>query len=254
MLLKHLDQVAEIDDMINQIHDELADLYRERSVLMGGKITASPKFHKVIAAKQNDWMTDQYQALKATWKQYDVTVPAYATLKTRLQKARKAIAKLEAAKPDWKDQLEVVLVPPTNKLSFPLEDKVRLQQTGVTTPDYVDTVLKAPKSSSKWRVLVVYSANEAVYMGSSEMMLDAKNRKVAGYDVTKLGLAEYAAFSLQQTAPVDTQTWTILPKERVGDSQVACVAYVDGQYRFDIDDINDVFGDNRFRPAIEIAP
>lgn len=251
MLLKHLEQVAEIDDMINQIHEELVDLYRERAHLMGTKPGKLPTLPQAVARKRSDWTAEQYENLKMAWAQYDISIPAYATLKKRLQKARTVIEKLTKAEPTWKDKLQVVLVPPTSKLQFPVQAELRMKQDWITTPDYVDALLHTPKATT-WQVMVVYGANEGLYMGSPEMMLNKKNSKVANYDITKLGVREYAAFSLQNGSSVDTQTWTVLPKQRLSDGKMACVAYIDGQYRFDVDEVNGVFGDNRFRPAIEV--
>jgi len=250
MLLKQFSQVAEIDDMINQIHEELTELYRERSSLIDGKNTQPQNLPKQVATKKNDWAKDQYQQLQSAWAMYEVTIPTYSSLKVRLLKAYKVVQDLSAAKPEC--ELAVILVPPTSKLGFPVQEGYRSKQDFIITPDYVDASIAKPKQDRSWRMLVIAADNEAQYAGSLEMMLSKKNSKIGGHNVAALGVREYTALTLQLSNPIDTQTWTILPKSTVSGHQVACVAYIDGQYRFDVDEISDVFDDNRFRAAVEV--
>lgn len=251
MLLNQLNQVTEIDNLITEIQDELSQLYQERSSLLNGTGVKQQSLPQLVKTKQADWVAEQYRNLAAVWAQYSIAIPSLTSLKPRLNKAYKTIKALEAAKPDWIDWLRVILVPPTNKFSFPVAAELRMSQSFVTSADSLDASLPTVKKDAVWRVLVVYAADEGLYSGSLEMMLKQDN-KVAGYDTTALGVREYAAFSMHLIQPVDTQSWSILPKGQTKAEQVPCVAFVDGQFRFDSDEVNSVFGDNRFRPAVEV--
>lgn len=262
MLLSQLTEVNEIDNRISQIHGELSQLYLQRSTLLqnvpqmpvtaGQQPAPQAAMAPVLGSEANEWAEAQYEALVAVWRQYGVALPSHRTMKTRLLKAHKTLQDIAQAKPEWQNGMTAVFVPASSALSFPVDGTMRAKQPFITSPDYTETNLPAVTVDKQWRLLLVYKEAEGLYAGSLEMMLDKKEQKVAGHDVTALGLREYLAFSLQQTKPVDVQTWTILPKDRIGNDQVPCVSYTQGQFRFVTDEVNSVFGDNRFRPAIEI--
>jgi hypothetical protein len=55
---------------------------------------------------------------------------------------------------------------------------------------------------------------------------------------------------------MDTDTWTLLmkkdKKDKTAPGLVPVATFSGNRYRFDTDDSNSMFGDIRFRPAIEI--
>ncbi len=252
MLLSNISEVNEIDNQIGQIHGQLSELYLKRSTLMTDKPAKKTAAKSTPVQQGNEWAEAQYDSLVATWRQYGVALPSHRTMKTRLLKAYKILQEVSQARPEWHDTMTAVFVPKTADLPFPLNASFRKQQAFVNTPDYIESSLTAPKVDKQWRLLLVYKEPEGLYAGSLEMMLNKKERIIANYDVTALGVREYAAFSLQQSQPIDSQTWTILPKTRQSSGQITCVGCIDGQFRFVVDEINGVFGDNRFRPAIEV--
>lgn len=249
MLAKQLKRVTEIDARINDIHRELGVLYEERAELLDNKLEkATPTDSRELYRQR--WIDQQYQHLGSIWGKYGVKLPAKKTLQSKLGKAYDTIAELSVNVFEFENTLSVVLVPPTKSMEFPVYSAWRESQN-MRVNDFVNADLPKPASQKGWRLLVVFSAPQGLYLGSPASIIKDKKYEFAGVDMRALGVNEYAALSLQNPE-IDAGSWSVLLKNTINGNLVACAGRVNNHFRFDLVESNSVFGDDRFRPAVEI--
>lgn len=250
MLTSQLKKIIEIDEKINSIHQELSDLYQERADITDRKPTAqtSPNIQHMSKTR---WGQAQYQRLTSIWKQYDITVPSKQSLEARLHRAYDLILELSDAQPELVGDLSVMLVPPHKDLPFPVPTEIRNKQAQDQEQDYVHPELPKEKKSKGWRLLIVHTGADGLYLGNTATILSNKQYMVGKRDMRALGAREYAALTLQEQG-IDTNSWTLLLRDtQPADHHTPIASNTDGRYRFDITDTNSIFSDDRFRPAIE---
>lgn len=262
MLLTELKKVIEIDGRISRLHRELTALYEERanyvqspnhtiSLQTDGGVVSEGTTAKISPEL---WSEQQHTDLKKIWSSYHLAIPTLAQLKPRLLNAHAAIEALEKSDNNFKNNLVVLLVPPSKELSPARLKHFRAAQAFISIDDYINPELMTDDNHRNWRVIVVFNEPIALNWGSAKNILTKKKYLIAGYDTRALGLSEHLAFSLQNSQPVDKDTWTSLLKDCQADTElVASVTFFKGQYRYEIDDVEGIFGDERYRPAIEIA-
>lgn len=258
MLLTQLKDILDIDTRISDMHRELANLYAIRSSMVEPEYGTSQNQTKELDGIEkvspdiSTWCRQQYGALVDSWNTYDIKIPSYKHLQNRLKQARSVIEELSKTKPEIKDNLSIILVPPTKLIGLPLSIQIRKGSRSNRPVDYINPDLAMPAISKKWQLLVAYTAVSGLYLGSPETILTSKNYMIAGHDTRALGLLEYAAMSLQLADTIDNKSWTILLKGTPRGGQLPCATYQDGRLRFDVGDIDSVFGDDRFRPAVAL--
>ncbi len=260
MLVSELKKVIEIDSRITGLHQELATLYVERQKYI--EQTATPGRSVIegspLSIQSADtgvtWLQTTYNQLSEAWSAYDVKIPALRQLKKPLVKASLVISNLSKDRPELAGRLTILLVPPVHILGQPVDNKHRQSQTFVNLDDYFGEDLIKRYQQKKWRMLVVYDDQVPLNFGKASELLAAKSYMIGGYDIRGLGVYEYFALSLQSPRPLDRHTWTLLLKgTRALAKTVTSVTFINGQYRFEVDDTDGVFGDERFRPAVDIA-
>lgn len=264
MLYAQLKKVLEIDNRITTLHQELAHLYDERSKFVAtapgtstSSINTSSSYQQGATAGQYDpWIQQAYAKLASAWDVYNIDIPEQAKLEAKLIHARKILAGIEAVDQKLAKNMQIILVPPKRLLSFPASINMREKQPHIEKADYVNPALlhKHQTPSNSWRMLVVLTSPSGLNYGSAGAILKEKKYRLCGLDARALGVYEYTALTLQCNRAIDQNVWTILLKntESADASLITSVKLVGKQYRFELDEAGGAFGDERFRPAIEV--
>lgn len=256
MLVAELKNIIELDEQINQLHEDLTDLYAKRLALIKtGAPAASPTKVDVLKtdpAERRNWAGQQYDKLQSAWRCYDVELPAFKKLQKKLEKSRDLISELQNAEPQLMDNLEILIVPPSDVLPFPVSNELRYCQGFSDGQDYVNETVPRPTMTRQWRVLVVYAGENGLAYGLPKAIIETKRYVLGGYDTRGLGPAEYAAFSLQYQQPIDDGIWTLLLKDQQVGAPVVSAGFHAGRFRFDIDEANGGLDIDRYRPAVEV--
>lgn len=202
------------------------------------------------------WIDDEYQKLATAWDKYGIKIPEQAgKLQEKLVKAQVALAELTEAKPELFGRLGILLVPPTEVTGWPIKQSLRKTQGIRVTKDEVHPDLVQPKASKDWRVLVTDTTNAGIYLGSAEEIIQDESYKTAGQDTRALGIAEYAALTLQSGDPIDQTNSTLLLKDWSGPARGELYApyagFSDGGFKFGLYGAHFTDG-RRFRPAVEV--
>ncbi len=259
MLVSELKKVIDIDSRITSLHQELATLYLERQqyIKQNNTDTTSHKHQgriNHVDRIEEAWSQNTYDYLVKSWEIYGIKIPALRALKKSLYKAHAATTRISSEHPEVAGKLGVLLVPPAQILGQPGEHKYRQQQPFVNLDDYLTSELAKRYQQKNWRLFIVYLDEVPMNLGKAKDILSDKKYLISGYDTRGLGVYEYYALSLQSAKPLDQHTWTLLLKGYSASTKtVASVTFINGQYRVEIDDTDGVFGDERFRPAVEIA-
>lgn len=245
MLLKDLQEVNQLDGQIINLQNQLVDLYRKRASFV------TPQDSSVTHEKhEKTSVKAEYDSLKHTWATLGVEIPNFSDLRSRLSKAQKLISELVIADPRLNNNLSVILVPPTKMLAGSNISALRNNQRFIKRDDYINSDIAFPAGTS-WHVLVAYTASTGLRMGTAQHILASKTYKLAGHDMRGLGVREYTAMSLQLQKPLDASGWTILLKN-AKNGIVPSVSFIDGQYRFEYDEVDGLLVEDHFRPAIEV--
>ncbi len=263
MLVSELKKIIDIDSRITSLHQELAALYSERQkyIKHNSAVTAAniPKSNtirhpKYPAAPDMSWVSQSYNYLEKAWNQYGINIPSSRQLRKGLIKSYEVIADLSDNQPELRGKLGLLLVPPSGVLGQPYDNKYRRQQAFINLDDHLNPSLIKRYQQKKWRLFVIYNDEIPLNLGKAKDILSDKKYAISSHDMRGLGVYEYYAMSLQTPKPMDEHTWTLLLKgSGTLSNTVTSVTFINGQYRFEIDDTDGVFGDERFRPAIEIA-
>lgn len=227
----------QLDSQISVLHQQLNQLYRQRLTAMRAQ---KPALNNIAEQFQNVSQPDIdaiYRRVAKAWQQYGVKVPAFSTFKTRLKRAAVINQKLSEEYEGLAGEMQVVLVPPTTTLNKILKVDEEGQKQLLIDSDV------SRKKSTKWQVVTVYAGSEGIPLESDIF----QNRQ----NLCALGVNEYLALVIQEQLLIDEANWTVLLRDSDG-TTAPCVAFANGSYRFMNDEIDSVFGDNIFRPAVEI--
>lgn len=249
MLLSDFDKLAQIDNEILTLQDNLVNLYRQRAGLVKpvAKIADQPQ----QAASEQDVLDNWYRHLQTEWQQRGVRIPNQKVLTKKLQTATITIAVLADALDVSPSLFTMVLIPPKSTFGLSELAAARRNQPFVRYPDQYDNAKTAYQArSQRWRLLVVYDAHHGLAWGDATTILESKKYVVEGLDTRALGAYEYAIYSLQSLSPRDKDSWTWLLKDKA--VQPLSVAFMSGAYRFSSDDPKGYLQSERFRPAVEI--
>lgn len=262
MLYKELQQVVSLDGQISSLHKELSLLYLKRAVFVDVVNPVKSSSDTLLKAKKSShqehsslWIEHAYAYLHAAWRVHDITIPTFDQLNKKLLRAYSIIQLIHISHPELSNHLNVLLVPPSNILGFPSKIVNRHNQPHITLQDFVNQELGSSIAYKKtWQLLVAHCGLTGEDYGSATHMLKNKNYLINGYDMRDLGPRQYAALSLQLNYPIDSNVWTTLLQDtRTLNSKMApSVTFLNGQYRFELDELVGDLGENRFRPALEI--
>ena len=271
MLLNDFKEVINIDNKISSLHSQLDGLYRRRARLVGTNITNKSKYARLattpfenigLPAHETDssdttsvitpqgWANKTYDELQTTWSAIGITIPNQKLLINRLKKACETVIAIATVEPVIGNDMRVVLVPPTQIMKVPAQAKLRSHQPFVDE-DYIQPEIK-PSTDRSWKVLLIYTQPEGLLIGDARTILNKKLYKLAGHDARDLGVREYIALTLQQPIAIDSKNWTLLFKDKAPANHAVGAKYLNGRYRIELIEAEDVFGDVTFRPAIEV--
>ncbi len=264
MKVTDLKKVTEIDASLTMIHQEVERLYHERARIMHHEDmlpAAEPRtpqaikpVMQVIDEAQQGWAKSTHAKLERAWAKHGITIPKYDVFSERYKKAYGIVQDLEKAMPELKGAMEVVVVPPKRDLKLPLDNKVRELDETLFDADEVIKKVKKSRSQKNWSVLLVYAYDNGLYMGVPATIIEDGLYMINGYDARSLGVAEYAALVVSQDKPLDVGTNTMLLKDMSPTSAIPYASYEHEKTTFKVDvfGFGGVFGDDRFRPAVEV--
>lgn len=248
MLLTQFKEVSKIDTQIQRIHRDLAQLYKRRDALMQAKGNGNALPVAVAPVP----LEKEYDRLVAIWQQYGLKPPTYKYLKPALARATGILRDMVAAKPELQGYLSLVLVPPSKELQQALAQRSSVQQF-VQAADSADPAVPRPAIHLKWRLFVMHTGREGLAWASARTLLADQLYMIAGHDARALGRSEYIALTLHRARPMDQENWTMLLRDADIDTELLpCVTFDHGRYCYNYDDLDNIFGDNRFRPAVEV--
>lgn len=261
MLLKEYNKLLEIDELITDLQTQLSSLYNSRATLLGSdgaaqrKRKPSKEIDTLADSVKEFVATSEYQKLLHAWSRYEIDIPAYYQLEKMIVKALDIRTFINKTVPTLQDTLKLVLCPPAKFLNPDTLAELHKKQPHITANDELQESLLKGFRAKKWRMFLIYSEKEGLYMGSPEEVIDQSAETLAGHDSLALGAPEYLALSLQEnTTTLDTATCTLLPKHGIQkDGTVPAANCKQGTYHFTKEEADTLFGDVRHRPAINIG-
>lgn len=269
MLLSNFKAIADLDTQISLLHHKLKELYDRRVDYIQNTApihnthpektpkTVSNKFDIFSSFSTSPSETTSrldYDRLKAAWATYDIKLPTYISLKTKLSTAIERIAQMALNHSELANNLAVVAIPPFKLFNLELYPELVLKNKSKAAMPYFYPELGQGTRSSNWRIFIVYSAARGLSLGNAKTILEEKRYVINGYDMRGLGILEYAAFTLQNDLVVDVDAWALLLRNLTvnSDKLVPSVAYTGGRYRFELDEAIGLLDEEYFRPAMEI--
>jgi hypothetical protein len=234
MLVKQLKRVNELDTEINTLHERLADLYAERSRLIGDDALLPSPAAKQLEAKA------VHRELTAAWQTHSIKLPTYASLSKKLQVAVQIVNGLQADNPYLAGKLHIVAVPP-HKTLFKALDQAHFRIAE-------DALANAAKPAG-WSVIVVTDPQFSLPV---ESLSDSDEFRYKQYDCRALGLNQCIAAELQGVRVIEPENWTVLIKDSL-DGTVPCATRHDGRILVELDDVSALLGNNYLQPVIEAA-
>ncbi|MBI2589187.1 hypothetical protein HYW35_03230 [Candidatus Saccharibacteria bacterium] len=263
MILKQFQEVFDIDNRIVKMHEQLSELYKQRAgILNPDQDLASDLFFVETASdttglgslnSRKIWMIKEYELLQTKWQHYAVKLPKYSALEAKLSSAYNVISTISALLPELHGKMGLLAVPPKKYLDFPVSPGLRLLQNPDIGNDLLSSSLPKTKVSKNWRILVVYSGPSGIYLENPKTIFERKMHLKANFDMSALGLLEYTALTLQNIEIIDSGTWTVLMKDYRGDQLLPYATFKDGRYHFEMDKSDSIYGNIRFRPAVEVG-
>ncbi len=240
MMPKNAVAEKNIDDKIESLHRQLAELYEHKS------LSASPLNSDMT---RNTVATQKiYRDLAKIWTRYGILPPEYLSMRGRIARAVAAQQEFDSLSIG---KFSIVLVPPSRYLNQESIKDIRASQLPPQASDYVGTGVDEKKTVN-WQVLVVLTSQEGLRIKNVDGFMKDRSYVLGGKDARRLGFYEYIAMSLQCDQLFDIKTWTVLFKDFKAREQPVCVKFVNNLYRFERDDTLGAFEDNSFRPAISV--
>jgi hypothetical protein len=255
MLLSQFQKIQEIDQKLNELHTERANLFSAEA----SSFQTLPTYVTHAAAASdprpdNRWLQQKYAELLTAWQAHGISIPAFCTLRNRLEHAREMLDQISLVRPELHEKMSLVLVPPSAKLAYSSAGDISSERHLLhLSHEFLEEEFSKPKANRDWRTILAYTEPEGIYIGTPKQLLDEKRYLLSDYDAYALGMHEYSAAALQSSARLDTTTWTALLKDCAPDCATLPLVKFDGtHYIFSAETANSPFGDIRFRPAIEV--
>lgn len=260
MLLKSFNRVIEIDEKIKNLHAELASVYEERIRIVSQNTdsdqvsgsTATDSDKKILnnskdSIVKNSSIAQQYADLTTSWKAINLKPPTLKQIERKLNQANKLIAKFDGVY--GVGTFSLLLVPPVAK--FGLTETQQMTGQSVLLSQALSG--KVQKNHKNWRLFVVMNNNHGIEIVNPDEFMLEQNFILLGHEMSSLDLQAYLAFIATSRHLVDVDSWSILISQRDKDTGIVpCVARIGDSYRFEIDSVDALIGQNHFRPAMEI--
>ncbi len=234
MLLSDHKKATEIDHQIQALHAQLTSLYETKLTLQNNTVEQPHQTTMNTA----DWQVIVYAQLKAQWAVKGVKVPSLASLRSKLQKAQRILADINAEQ-TYAGMFDVMLVPPTSVYG----DAQIVRDQGAE---------RTASNGKNWKLFVVYQPKQGLVIADQVSFIEAGQMKIADYAMPGLTLSQYEVFTQLKQDVCDEGSWSVLPAEMRAPFTVLCVGYIGDAYHAVADDTRSLIGDNRFRPALEV--
>ena len=245
MLYKQLQRINELDQQIHDMHQKLAEYYRERAELTA---TQNPQPAKPNnASSQLPSINDSYAQLQNLWQQHGIKVPARASLQKKLTKAHNIMESLLADNPQLAGKLHIVAIPPQTQLEKLLTHPNPLASRYVFTEDYHANI---SLRSSVWSIIVLTGQEFSLPIDTLSDSLGKDELSYKTYDCRALGVRETIAADIQGIPVVTDNNWTLLLKDAKSADYIPCVTKQDNQLVFEIEDARGLLGNNYVQPAV----
>lgn len=240
-------RVNEIDAQILDLHENLSRLYSERLSLLQAEPNAKPLItdenpRKVLVTKSI------YEEVQKAWLRYNVKLPKYQVLKSRLEQAEKLSNKLQKDNAVLSNAVSVLIVPPYRTLQKALRSD---SNTFVIKFEKLE-LESFIKKSHVWQVVVVINKQLVIYSQDFDVFMDQKEFMYESYDCRALGVQELLAGGLQTGIWPEDNKWVLLLKNITG-RQVLCAIKQGNQITIDTDYTDALLGENYFNPAIFVS-
>lgn len=262
MILKQFQKVFDIDNRIVKMHEQLSELYKQRAGILNPDQDLTSDAFPIEAVFETTslnpfqlrkiWLVKEYELLQTKWQHYGLILPKYSELEARLNAAYNIVRTISAVLPELHGKMSLLVIPPKKYLNFPLNPKLRLLQNPDMGNDLLSAGLPKTKADKNWRIMVVYAGPSGIYLESPKTIFERQLHLKANFDMSALGLLEYTALTLQNIEIIDTGTWTVLMKDYGGGKLLPYATFKDGRYHFEMDTSSSLYGNVRFRPAIEV--
>ena len=139
MILKQFQKVFDIDTQIGKMHEELFSLYQERANIVNPNRATPPAIPAIDEKLESSigqegttpkkiWAMREYERLVGNWQIYNIHLPKYPKLETKLLAAYDILTTISALLPELYGKLGLLAVPPRKELDFPASPKFGLSK------------------------------------------------------------------------------------------------------------------------------
>ena len=178
------------------------------------------------ATRNEDAVPDpehSYRNLKELWGRFSIDIPPYEKLAAKLEMAERVAQEIMEAEPRLAGDMDILLVPPIELMGWPVKDELRGAQGLEHDWIHFGRGSEQPTQSEEWRVFAAdVKPVRGIKFKSAKSILRNNEYEIAGYDTRGLGVAEYAAMSLQCSYPIDAKTETYLLLDYYGGDLIWC--------------------------------
>lgn len=231
MLATDITKVNKIDNAISDMHQQLNKLYEQRQQLLN-PISVS------IASTSSP---------SDIWKQLGVTLPATKKFAATVSKAQQLANELASEDSRLKDQLCVVVVPPSKLLDAALS---KLEQQGTQRYSCIDQELyRIQPENRDWQVILVARLSWRMPVHGLSRFMTERAYLWAGHNARALGVRELLAADVQGVQVVQPGANTVLIK-RLNQGIAPCITSNNAELRLDTEDSDCLLGENYIQPAI----
>lgn len=247
MLYKQLQRFNELDKQIHDMHQKLAEYYRERAELTAADNTAATAATIRTKTVHTPSIDELYTNLQQVWQPHGIKLPTRATLQKKLTKARSIMEDLLVDNPQLTGKLHVIAIPPQNQLEKLLTHPNPLASRYVFTEDYHANI---SLRSSVWSIIVITGQEFSLPIDKLSDSLGKDELTYKTYDCRALGVRETIAADIQGIPVVTDNNWTLLLKDAKTADYIPCVTKQENQLVFEIEDARGLLGNNYVQPAI----
>lgn len=233
MRVADLAEINQLDQTIANMHQQLSDLYQQRVQLLGNE-------------PQLPSGTQTLTHIALQWSQYGITLPTNQAFKAKYTRAQKLITKLEGFDERLKEQLHIIVVPPTTKLRAAL----------VTNPRYAcleQELCSQLPVSRNWSIAVMSDLSWRIPIYGLDHFVATEGTTWVGEQADAMNLATLLSADVQGLQVVQPGANTILlPHTQAEDGGVLCASSDNAIITIDVEDTDCLLGANYLHPTIQV--
>lgn len=233
MRVADLAEINQLDQTIASMHQQLSSLYQQRLELLGNE-------PQLPTGSQTLEHTAQ------RWQQYGINLPTSQAFKAKYNRAQVLIERLEGFDDRLKDQLHIVVVPPTAKLRAALASNPRY----ACLEQELCSGLAAQRS---WNFAVISDISWRVPVYGLDHFVAEQGTIWVGEQADAMTLATLLSADVQGIQVVQPGANTILlPHTQTDNGGVLCASSDNAVITIDVEDTNCLLGANYLHPTIHI--